>query len=72
MKPQHINLGKVGLQTRSGLWGDYRDVGRVTPEVGKLESWDSEVACHLERSSVLHHQLDDSLVGGDVRQAVLL
>ena len=50
----------------------YRDVCLVTSEVGKCDGWSGEVSRHLERSTVLHHQLDDSLAGGDVGQPVLL
>ena len=44
----------------------YRDVCLVTPEVGKFDSWNSDVARHLERSTVLHNELDDSVGGVDV------
>ena len=48
------------------------DVGAVTPELCELNGGQESVARHLERSPVLHQQLDQALAGRDVRHRVLL
>ena len=72
MEPHDIDLVWGLSKSEESGEESYRDVGPVTPEVCKLYGGQQSVAGHLERSTVLHHELDQALAGGDVGHQVLL